>query len=103
MRLLGAKQQNGTRSNPKNQNIDACDSNNGNGVSGACIFHDVTFGSITVPCAGPLNCFEPDPTKFGVLSVSNRALEPAFPTRKGWDFATGLGSPNVTNLVNNWP
>jgi subtilase family serine protease len=98
-----AKKQNGTRSNPKNQNIDACDSNNGNGVSGACIFHDVTFGSITVPCAGPLNCFEPDPNQFGVLSVSNRSLEPAFPTRRGWDFATGLGSPNVTNLVNNWP
>jgi hypothetical protein len=23
--------------------------------------------------------------------------------RKVGDFATGLGSPNVTNLVNNWP
>src|SRR4029077_10804376 len=27
----------------------------------------------------------------------------AYGTTTGWDFATGIGSINATNLVNNWP
>ena len=27
---------------------------------------------------------------------------PAFPTAAGWDMATGIGSINIANLVNNW-
>jgi len=27
----------------------------------------------------------------------------AYPSEGGWDFATGLGSVNITNLVNSWP
>jgi hypothetical protein len=30
-------------------------------------------------------------------------MRQAYPTKTGWDFATGLGSINVTNLVNAWP
>ena len=77
--------------------------NDGNKVGSTCIFHDVTLGSIDVPCFGTNNCFLPDPTGFGVLSVSDAKLQVAYPAQKGWDFGTGLGSPNVTNLVNNWP
>jgi hypothetical protein len=35
--------------------------------------------------------------------VLDTTLRPAYSTQPGWDFVTGLGSPNVTNLVNNWP
>ena len=42
-------------------------------------------------------------TQYGVLSTSDHSLKEAYPATTGWDFATGLGSVNVTNLVNNWP
>ena len=47
-------------------------------------------------CTGP-NCYQ------GVLSTSNQAYNPAYGAGVGWDFATGLGSINAANLVNNWP
>ncbi len=28
---------------------------------------------------------------------------PAYPGNAGWDFATGIGPINVTNLVDAWP
>jgi hypothetical protein len=37
-----------------------------------------------------------------VLSTSTTAYAPAYGTTTGWDFATGLGSVNATNLVNGW-
>jgi len=98
-----AHSQFGTSSNPNRPNIAKCDSSKGNTVGNACMFHDVTLGSIDVPCSGTLNCFVPSGDSFGALSVSNRTEEPAFPARAGWDFATGLGTPNVANIVNNWP
>jgi uncharacterized repeat protein (TIGR01451 family) len=39
----------------------------------------------------------------GVLSTSNSSFAPAYGTTVGWDFATGIGSVNAANLVNNWP
>jgi subtilase family serine protease len=80
-----------------------CNANNGNKVGNSCIFHDVTRGNNDVPCYGTNNCYLPRGDQYGVLSVSDKALQIAYPTAKGWDFATGLGSPNVTNLVTNWP
>jgi hypothetical protein len=93
----------GGRNNPNSSVLAKCNANDGNKVGSTCTFHDVTLGSIDVPCFGTNNCFLPDPTGLGVLSVSDTTLEVAYPAQKGWDFATGLGSPNVTNLVNNWP
>jgi subtilase family serine protease len=93
----------GSRSKPNSTNLSACNSNNGNAVGSSCIFHDVTLGSTDVPCYGTNNCYLPGGEEYGVLSVSDTSLQVAYPTTKGWDFATGLGSPNVTNLVNNWP
>jgi uncharacterized membrane protein len=75
----------------------ACNSNNGNGVSGACVFYDVTLGDMDVDCAGSANCYS------GVLSTSDSSYMPAYPAATGWDFATGIGTINATNLVNNWP
>ncbi len=78
-----------------------CNSNNGNAVGGNCIFNDVTLGDMDVDCVGP-NCFLADGS-VGVLSTSNTSFAPAYGTNVGWDFATGIGTVNAANLVNNWP
>jgi len=79
----------------------SCNSDKGNAVSAACIFYDVTSGDMDVDCAGP-NCYLADGS-VGVLSTSNTSFAPAYGTALGWDFATGIGTVNATNLVNNWP
>ena len=90
----------------------ACDSAKGNGVAGSCIFYDVTMGDIDGYCIANrngtyYNCYHPGTTT-GVLSTSNSAYQPAYPTgpaapfqtdSRGWDFATGIGSVNAYNLV----
>lgn len=80
----------------------ACNSSNGNAVSGSCIFYDVTLGDIDVNCTGTHSCYRPSST-YGVLSTSNSSYGPAYKTTPGWDFATGLGTINAYNLVTNWP
>ena len=51
-------------------------------VSGPCIFNDTTVGNTNIPEVNP--------------------LETGFSAGVGYDEATGLGSVNVTNLVNQW-
>ena len=80
----------------------ACNSSLGNGVASSCIFYDVTQGDMDVNCTGSNSCYRPSGT-YGVLSVSDGAYSPSYGTRTGWDFATGIGTVNVANLVNNWP
>ena len=65
-------------------------------VNSSCVFYDVTSGTIAMPCqTGSLNCNTMHPgDSVGVLS--------GFSTTPGYDLATGLGSVNVTNLVNDW-
>jgi hypothetical protein len=61
----------------------------------ACTFNDVTAGTIAVPCTkGSLNCNTTGTDTIGVLS--------GFSATPGYDLATGLGSVNAQNLVNNW-
>jgi len=79
----------------------SCNSSNGAGVGANCIFYDVTLGDMDVDCIGP-NCYLADGS-VGVLSTSNTSFAPAYGTSVGWDFATGIGTINATNLVNNWP
>jgi subtilase family serine protease len=93
----------GSPTRPQTSVLSECNSNDGNKVGSDCIFHDVTRGTNDVPCYGTNNCFDPNPADYGVLSVSDTSLHEAYPTTKGWDFATGFGSPNVTNPVNRWP
>ncbi len=78
-----------------------CNSTNGNGVSSSCTFYDVKQGDIDVNCTGTHNCYRPSGT-YGILSTTNTANAPAYGTATGWDFATGIGSVNANNLVNNW-
>jgi subtilase family serine protease len=93
----------GTPGEPNSATLAECNAGKGNKVGSSCLFHDVTLGNNDVPCFGTNNCFLPSPDKYGLLSVSDDSLEVAYPTQSGWDFATGLGSINVTNIVNNWP
>jgi subtilase family serine protease len=89
-----------------------CDSTLGNGVAGSCIFYDITLGDNDGYCVANRNgnyydCYHPGTTS-GVISTSNTAYQPAYPTGPdqpfpsngpGWDFATGIGSVNAYNLV----
>ena len=79
----------------------SCNSDHGNAVASSCIFYDVTSVDMDVDCVGP-NCFLADGS-VGVLSTSNSSFLPAYGTGVGWDFATGIGTINAANLVNNWP
>ena len=78
-----------------------CNSAKGAASSSTCTFHDVTQGDIDVNCTGTHSCYRPSGTN-GVLSTSTTAYKPAFAAGTGFDYATGLGSVNAYNLVNNW-
>jgi subtilase family serine protease len=98
----------------------SCNSTNGNATSSACVFYDITLGDNNVVCYGSSNCYGSSdflnsfgiggllnrgitPGIFGVLSTDTNNLSQAYPATTGWDFATGIGTVNVANLVNNWP
>ena len=88
----------------------SCNSSLGNAVGADCVFYDVTQGDMAVNCTGTNNCFgwvaanptTKAPAVQGVLSTSNTTLTPAYGTNVGWDFATGIGTTNATNIVNAW-
>ena len=64
----------------------SCNGSNTSGLPAAnCIFYDTTIGTNAVP--GEANY--------------NTASE-TYKARIGYDRASGLGSVNVANLVNNW-
>ncbi|UPG85229.1 protease pro-enzyme activation domain-containing protein [Luteibacter aegosomatis] len=67
----------------------------------SCVFHDVAVGDIDVPCfAGTGDCFVKKGDSYGVVSDGGRAsLVTAWKAGKGYDYATGLGSVDVTHLT----
>ena len=68
-----------------------------------CIFYDTVLGNNSVACAGgSTNCSNATSGGFGVLVDPTATTKPAFITKTGYDNATGLGSVNVTNLLNAW-
>jgi hypothetical protein len=68
-----------------------------------CIFYDTVLGNNSVACAGGKpNCSTATAGQFGVLVDPTSTTKPAFITGPGYDNATGLGSVNVTNLLNAW-
>ncbi len=72
-------------------------------ASKAGVFHDVSSGNISVPCAGgATNCSKSTSGGFGVLTTTAGGTTLAFAAGTGYDLATGLGSVNVTNLLTNW-
>ena len=72
-----------------------CVSNNVPLTGSACVFNDITTGTIAMPCdVGSPNCTgtSQSPDDFGLLT--------GWASTAGYDLASGLGSLNVTNLVN---
>ncbi len=80
----------------------SCESSITKSAGSTCIFYDVTLGDIDVDCASTYDCYLPSGT-FGVASTKDTAFGKAYGTTAGWDFATGIGTINVTNLVKAWP
>ena len=70
----------------------------------SCIFYDVQVGNNSVACdAGSVNCGNQTGTGYGILvNPNSTALQPAWLTTAGYDLATGLGTVNAYNLVQNW-
>jgi subtilase family serine protease len=79
----------------------SCNSTKGKGVASSCTFYDVTQGDIDVNCRGR-SCYDATSTLNGVLSTNSTKYAPAYVTTTGWDYATGIGTINAYNLVNNW-
>ena len=98
-----ARSEYGTADNPDGTNLSACNASQGNAVSSSCVFHDVTTGNITEPCYGTNSCYDPVGDVYGFFPPRIRLCSKRIQRGTGWDFATGLGSVNVTNLVNSWP
>ncbi len=90
-----ARQEFGGRGN------NSCNATLGNAIDNSCTFNDVTLGDMDVNCLGTFNCYTPSGTN-GVLSVTSNAYQKAYGSNAGWDFATGIGTLNVNNLVKNW-
>jgi subtilase family serine protease len=92
----------GSNSNPNLGNLSACNTSNGKAIGAACVFYDVTTGDNDQPCKGTDDCYTTSGATYGVLSTSSTSLNVAYPSKGGWDFATGLGSVNIANLVDSW-
>jgi len=77
---------------------DAAACNASGSVSRSCVFHDVTVGTIAMPCArNSPDCVTINPrNQYGVLAGYDAGV--------GYDLAAGLGSVNAFNLVtaNDW-
>jgi subtilase family serine protease len=80
-----------------------CNSTKGNVIDPACMFNDVRLGDDDQDCiAGSADCFAPS-GHLGVLSTSTETYRPSFLVTKGYDFPSGIGTINATNLVLGWP
>jgi len=65
-----------------------------NGSHASAIFHDITVGNNSVPCtSGTLNC---------VNNTAGYYYESGYNTTTGFDLASGMGSVDVTQLMNYW-
>jgi subtilase family serine protease len=70
-----------------------------------CIFYDTVTGNNSVACQGGTpNCSNTSTAanQFGIMVDPTHTTNPAWVTSPNYDLATGLGSLNVTNLVNAW-
>jgi subtilisin family serine protease len=83
------------------------------------VFNAITTGDNDQPCASNTDCFGYSVTSsggghggrggrggnitYGVLSTSSTSYSAAYDAAKGWNFATGLGSIDVSKLISLWP
>ncbi|MGA3211536.1 MAG: protease pro-enzyme activation domain-containing protein [Terriglobales bacterium] len=113
-----AAQEYGMPGSPNTANLASCSGSGlGAKVGATCIFRDIAGdtpnpagGTIASDIAQPClwtstytNCFESTSgDALGLSSVSHSAFVDAYQVSQGYDLATGLGSVNLANLVNNW-
>ena len=64
--------------------------------SNSCVFYDVTSGTIAQAC------YSGDPNCTTHTAGDEYGIQSGYSATTGYDRATGLGSVNVTNLVNEW-
>lgn len=67
-----------------------------NSASAGTIFHDTVTGNIAVPCDSTATYGGCSRNTAGYYFLTG------YNTSAGYDLATGLGSPNVANLITNW-
>ena len=110
----------GPPTSPNSSNLSACSGSGqiGTSVGAGCIFRDIagdtpnpwqggvlTSGNVQ-PClwADVLNCYRSSTVTYGLSAAGSHPAtnSPAYPTSQGYDAATGLGSPNIANLVVGW-
>jgi hypothetical protein len=66
-------------------------------TSSNCVFNDIDSGTNAMPClSGTFNCNT-------LYSADAAGILTGYSAGAGYDLATGLGSLNVANVVNNWP
>lgn len=76
-------------------NLQSCNASIVQNSGNSCVFYDVTSGSNAIPCVGGTeNCSATSSDTTGMLT--------GYETGTGYDLASGLGSINITNLVNSW-
>ncbi|MGA9529146.1 MAG: protease pro-enzyme activation domain-containing protein, partial [Terriglobales bacterium] len=123
-----AAQEYGTVGSPNASIANCSGSALGPNVSSSCVFHDIandtpclsggttmcgtangalsssTIASdIVQACRSTVStCYVTGSNKYGLSSTSNAAGNLAYQSAQGYDLGTGLGSVNITNLVNNW-
>jgi hypothetical protein len=113
-----AAQEYGTTNAPNTSTLATCSgSAKGAAVGSSCIFRDISndtpslqTGTITSDIAQPCEfssvatCWEPSSMTYGITSVGNHPSteHDAYVSSPGYDLATGLGSVNISNLVNDW-
>ena len=86
------------------QGGNTCVSGPAAGSNASCVFYDITTGTNSVICqGGSPNCNNTNSAsgQYGIM-VSGNPASAAYAAGSGYDMATGLGSVNVANLVNNW-
>jgi subtilase family serine protease len=83
----------------------SCNSTLGKSIGSTCVFNDVTLGDNSAVCkagrAGTFDCYL-DGATYGILSTSNTADDEAYPATSGWDFTSGIGTANASNVVSAW-
>lgn len=102
-----ASREYGSNGSPNKPMLQSCNSANGTSEGGDCVFNDVTMGDIVQPCfTGSLGCYSGTGSNHNAIGITegsdgaSQMLYPAWQTNTGYDQATGLGSVNVSNLVN---
>ena len=76
-------------------NLSSCNANLPQSSGNSCVFYDVTSGGNAVPCQG-------DTENCSATTSGTTGMMTGYAAGAGYDLASGLGSMNITNLVNAW-